>query len=325
MGKITSLLLSLLLFHTSAKSQGAYGYKPHPFLSPMWQADVEYLAPSQVTDSSMENGFTGAAFTWRIPLYTGKDWLGADGGKPLFAVIGQFNASARQSQIDYIEPDRLLTQGRVGITGLMAPRLRNLYLLNLSLALPTESFRLRARGLRLNGALVWRKLYHNNRWWHTLGLTFTPVWGRDLLLPMAGIGIKLGNDDQLQFTYPFNAAYTHIFTRKMSLTFRIQNMGGYHFMQPDSLHDSDPLLYRFNHPRLGVLARFYTHRHVVLTPEIACAAFNRIEIDEKRSRQDPALYFRMSVQVRFGKRPPAAPILNFDPGDFGFDPTYLVE
>jgi len=291
----------------------------------MWQADVEYLSPSQVGDTSMENGFTGAAFTWRVPIYTGKDWLAADGGKPLYAVIGQFNASARQSQIDYIAPDRILTLGRLGLTGLMAPRLRNLFLLNLSLALTTESFHVRTGGLRPNGALVWRKLYHNNRWWHTLGVTYTPVWGRDLLLPIAGIGVKLGNDDQFQFTYPFNAAFTHVFNRKTSLTVRLQNMGGYHILQPDSVHSDNPLKYRFNHPRVGLLGRFYTHRHVVITPEIGCTAFNRLELDGIRSKQKPALYFRMSIQVRFGNRPAAAPILNFDPGDFGFDPTYLVE
>ena len=37
------------------KSMGQGGYRPHPFLSPMWQADVEYLEPSQVEDTTMEN------------------------------------------------------------------------------------------------------------------------------------------------------------------------------------------------------------------------------------------------------------------------------
>lgn len=301
------------------------GYKPHPLLSPMWQADVEYLDPSQVGDTTMENGFTGASFTYRLPLYTGKDWLSADGGKPFFAVLAQGSLHARQSQIDFIEPDRMLTLGRFAVTGLMAKGLRHLYLANLSLSLPTESFSLNLSRLRVHGSFIWRRLYHNNRVWHTLGLTYTPITGKDLPLPVAGVGVKLGNDDQIQITFPFNASYTHLFSRKFSLSVRVQNMGGYNLLNEDSIHTEDPLVYRFRFPRAGLVGRWYTHRHVVITPEVGLTAFNRVGLDGLKFNQTPAPYFKFSIQVRFGVRPSAAPILDFDPGDSGFDPSYIVE
>jgi hypothetical protein len=291
----------------------------------MWQADAEYMIPSQVGDSSVQNGFTGLAFTFRSPLYTGKDWLSADGGKPFFAVLAQGSAHYRQSQVDYIEPDRALTQMRVGITGLMAKGLRHLIMANGSLSLPTASFGFRARSLRLHGSLIWRKLYHNNRLWHTLGITYTPITGKDRLLPVAGIGYTLGNEDQVQLTFPFNASYTHVFSKQFSLILRAQNMGGYHVMTADSNHREDPLRYRFNFPRTGVVGRWYGVRHTVITAEAGMTTGGRVCLDGISATQSPAPYFKLSLQVRFGDRPAAAPIMNFDPGDSGFDPAYIVE
>lgn len=319
------IIYFLFLLFRASKLYGQGGYRPHPFLSPMWQADVEYMEPSQVKDTTMENGFSGAAFTFRMPLYTGKDWLSADGGKPFFAVIAQGSAAARISQLDFLEPDRYLTLGRFGLSGLMAKGLRNLFMLNLSVSLPSESFSFDPGYLRYGGAFVWRKLYHNNKWWHTLGVTYSPIRGQDLPLPVIGFGVKMGNDDQVQCTFPFNLSYSHLFSKKFSLSARLQNMGGYNYLKPDSIYEESPLLYRFRIPRVGLVGRWYTYRHVVITPEIALTGKGRIAIDDYKTRQSVSLYFRLSVQVRFGNRPAAAPILNFDPGDSGFDPSYLVE
>lgn len=312
--------LFILLCHGLLRAQEPY--KPHPLLSPMWQADMEYLSPSQVDDTTQEFGFSGASFSMRVPLWTGKDWLSADGGKPLFALISQGGVSVRETQIDYLEPDRYLSLARLGLTGLMASGLRNLYLIQITASLPSESFRLKPGFFRFHGAVVWRKLYHNNKWWHTLGVIYTPVRGRDLPLPLLGMGIKLGNEDQLQFTFPFNFAYTHLFSRRFSLSARLNNMGGYHFIDSEG---DETFPFRFRYARLALVGRLYTQRHVVLTPEIGLTGRGWLQTDEVISLQAPTPYLRLSVQVRWGKRPPTAPILHFDPGDSGFDPAYLVE
>ncbi|MBK9636333.1 MAG: hypothetical protein IPO63_00355 [Bacteroidetes bacterium] len=321
--KYSFLLLLMILVSMFSFGQG--GYKPHALLSPMWQVDEEYLEPSEVKDTTMENGHAATGFSFRFPLYLGKDWLSADGGKPYFAVLLHGGATGKISQLDFLEPDRILTMGRLGITALMAKGLRNLYLIQFSTSLPSESFNFKLNYLRFHGALVWRKLYHNNTWWHTLGVMYTPVMGRDLPLPLLGFGIKLGNDDQVQMTFPFNAMYTHVFSKKISLSAKIQNTGGYHYLKPDSIYQDEPLLYRFQYYRVGVLARYYTTRHVVITPEVGMTTSGSLQIDDYKAKQVATPYLRISLQVRFGKRPPVAPILNFDPGDSGFDPAYLVE
>lgn len=73
---------------------------------------------------------------------------------------------------------------------------------------------------------------------------------------MAGLGFKMGNDDQLQFTFPFNVAYTHKFNRYFSLTARMQNMGGYHYLKADSTYQQEPNIYRFRYPRVGIMDAF---------------------------------------------------------------------
>lgn len=320
------LCLITVILGISHKGWAQEGYKPHPLLSPMWQADYEYLSPSQVDDTTQEFGFGGGAFSIRVPLWTGKDWLSADGGRPLFALISQGGVSLRQTQIDYLEPDRYLSLARAGLTGLMAKGLRNLFLLQLTASLPSESFRFRPDYLRVHGALVWRKLYYNNKWWHTLGVIYTPVRGRDFALPLLGMGIRLSQEDQLQFTFPFNLAYTHLFTRRFSLSVRLNNMGGYHFLKENQSDQSDEsVAFRFRYSRLSLVGRLYTRRHVVITPEIGLTGRGRLQTGELKSTQAPSPYLRLSVQVRWGKRPPTAPILHFDPGDSGFDPAYLVE
>jgi hypothetical protein len=50
-----------------------------------------------------------------------------------------------------------------------------------------------------------------------------------------------------------------------------------------------------------------------------------LEVNDAKFYQSPSLYVKVGFQIRFGARPPAAPILNFDPGESGFDPNYIVE
>lgn len=321
----TVLFISLVFIAVTAEGQA---YKPHPLLSPMWQAEAEYFPPSQVIDTTSQNGFTGASFSFRVPVFTGKDWLSADGGKPFYALLAHAGVNARQSQIDYIEPDRVLTVLRAGITGLMATgpsSLRNLYLLQFSVSSPSEDFALDPGLLRFHGAGIWRHLYHNNRFWHTLGLVYTPVTGRDMLFPVIGGGYKLGNEDQIQVTFPFNFAYTHLFSRKFSLSVRLNQAGSYYELKRDTIHPENPLIYRQRYPRLSLVARYITDRNVVLTPEAGVTGRSHLKLGETESTQLSSFYLKLTLQVRFGKRPAASPILNFDPGDSGFDPSYLVE
>jgi len=79
-------------------------YRPHPFLSPMWQIDGDYLPASQIKDSTVSNGYTGANFAMRIPIWKKKDWLDASGGKPFVAVLSHFGVSGRPRPTDFFEP-----------------------------------------------------------------------------------------------------------------------------------------------------------------------------------------------------------------------------
>lgn len=303
-------------------------YKPHPLLSPMWQAEGEFLSPTQVSDTTLRNGFRGGSLRMRIPLYRGKDWLKVGGGKPYIAVLAQGGASARATNVSYIDPDRVLTTANLGITALMAKgvsSLRNLYMLQAGATLPTESFWFRPDYIRYHGALIWRHLYHNNKFWHTIGVIYSPISGRDLFLPVIGGGMKIGNEDYLQATLPFNIAYTHRFSPKFSLTTKLNMNGSYYYLKTDAVHDKEPVIYRQRYAKLSLMGRYYTDRHVVVTPEVGFAGKSHLEINGKEDTQAPAFYCRLTFQIRFGKRPAASPILNFDPGDSGFDPSYLVE
>lgn len=318
-----SLPLFLLLTVASLSVFGQE-YKPHPLLSPMWNAETEYLVPSQVEDTTLKNGFTGASFNLRFPIYRGKDWLSADGGKPYFALIAHTGGNIRQSQLDYIEPDRLLTLYKFGLTGMMASgvsSLRNLFLIQATASSPAQDFNFAPR---IHGAIIWRKLYHNNKLWHTLGLTYTPVFGRDLLMPVIGAGYKINNENQVQLTFPFNFSYTYLLSRQLSFSGRIINNGMYYKLEDDAYRNDD-FYYRYNAQRISVSARYITDLNVVWTPEIGFTNKAHLELDDVKNRQLSTLYFRLTFQVRFGRRPAASPIMNFDPGDSGFDPSYLVE
>ncbi len=320
----TVALLLLSVINTAS----GQAYKPHPLLSPMWQADAEYYVPSQVEDTTLKHGYTGGGFTFRMPIYTGKDWLSAEGGHPFYAVLAQAKLLARQTQVDYLEPDRLLTVSSFSITGLMATgpsSLRNLYLLQGTVSMPTEDFKLEMGHQSLHGALIWRHLYHNNKFWHTLGIIYSPVLGRDLILPVIGGGYKMGNDDYVQLTLPFNFAYTHLFSRKFSMSVKLNSQGGYNHIHADSTINDGSVLFRNRFSKVSLLARYYTDRNVVLVPEIGVTGKGRLAINDQKDTQLSSFYFKFSLQVRFGKRPAASPILNFDPGDSGFDPSYLVE
>ena len=125
--------------------------------------------------------------------------------------------SLKETRNSYLNPDRYLTVGKIGVTALMAKGLRNLYLIQVGAALPTEAFNFKLNYIRPNGALVWRHLYHNNKLWHTLGVTYSPIQGRDFPLPIAGFGAKLSNEDQIQFTFPFSKK--NLFCKSICISF----------------------------------------------------------------------------------------------------------
>jgi hypothetical protein len=306
----------------------AQGYRPHPLLSPSYKFETEYLTPSQVKDTSLKYSFGGGSFSFRFPVYTGKDWLSATKGKPFIAVLASGGTTVRQMNWDYIHPHRLLTTPFVGVTGVMATGpsgLRNLYLGQISLSMPSENYKFSVSYFRFHGAFIWRRLYHNNRFWHTLGVVYTPVMGKDLPLPVIGGGLKIGNDDQLQLTLPFNVTYTHQFTRQFSISAKLNSNGYYNYLKADSIHDQNPLIFRDRFRKASILFRYVTDRFVVWIPEIGLAGRSNLQLNEWKTQQLSAVYFKLSMQVRFGKRPTASPILNFDPGDSGFDPSYLTE
>lgn len=317
-------MVSLLLaIHHNLYPQA---YRPHPLLGSNWQAEADYFAPTQVKDTTMEYGFAGGNFRFHFPLYLGKDWLSADGGRPFIGFLANAGVSARQTQMNYLKPNRLLTNPRLGFTALMATgpsSLRNLYLLQASFSMPSESFQFDPGFIRPHGTLLWRKLYHNNRLWHTLGLTYTGITGKNLLLPVLGAGYKLGNDDQVQFLFPFNVAYTHMFSKKLSMSVKANMQGSYYYLDSDT-SDNSPL-FRQRFLRISVLARYYTDRFVVLIPEAGLTTEGQLRLDGRKDSQLNSVYFKFSLQVRFGKRPAASPIMNFDPGDSGYDPNYIVE
>ena len=300
-------------------------YRPHPFLSPMWQIEGEYLPASQIKDSTVSNGFTGANFAMRVPIWKKKDWLDASGGKPFVAVLSHFGVSARQTQIDFFEPNQNLTVSKFGVSGVMAKGLRNLYLMQGFVSMPTSNFSIQLNHIRFHATGLWRHLYHNNRWWHTLGLTYSPIFGKDYILPIAGAGVQLSNENQLQFTFPFNLTYTHLFTKKLSVSLKVNNFGGYNFFKTDSLNNNEWSIYRFNYKRGSVMLRYYTDRFVVFTLEGGITTTANLEVNDLKFYQIPSAYLKVGFQIRFGERPPAAPILNFDPGESGFDPNYIVE
>jgi hypothetical protein len=291
----------------------------------MWQIEGDYLPATQINDTTLSNGFTGTNFSMRIPIWKKKDWLDASGGKPFIALLSHYGLSARRTQINFFQPNQNLTVSKFGVSGVMAKGLRNLYLVQGFISMPTTNFSLQLNHMRYHGSVLWRHLYHNNRWWHTLGVTYSPVFGKDLLLPIVGAGIQLSNENQLQFTFPFNVTYTHLFTKKLSVSLKANNFGGYNFFKSDSVDNNNWSIYRFNYKRASVMLRYYTDRFVVFTMEGGVTSTGDLKVNDIPYQQRSSIYLKVGFQIRFGKRPPAAPILNFDPGESGYDPNYIVE
>jgi len=323
--KLIRLVFLIILTFISCNVYSQGYYRPHPFLSPMWQIEGDYLPATQINDTTLSNGYTGTNFSMRVPIWKKKDWLDAIGGKPFIALLSHYGLSARRTQINFFQPNQNLTVSKFGVSGVMAKGLRNLYLVQGFISMPTTNFSLQLNHMRYHGSVLWRHLYHNNRWWHTLGVTYTPVFGKDLLLPIVGAGIQLSNENQLQFTFPFNVTYTHLFTKKLSVSLKANNFGGYNFFKSDSVDNNNWSIYRFNYKRGSVMLRYYTDRFVVFTMEGGVTATGDLKVNDIPYQQRSSIYLKVGFQIRFGKRPPAAPILNFDPGESGYDPNYIVE
>lgn len=319
--RISGLFFLLFVIHTSVLGQA---YKLHPLLSPLLQTSAEYLAPSEVREEGREHGFTRYDCQLHFPLYIGKDWLRAEGETPLFAVLAGAGASLLVSQGQYLDPDRALTKPVAGITALAAYGKRNLYLLQAGCNLPTEKFNVEPLYLRYSGTVMWRHL-HRNGWWHSLGITYTPVYGNEKILPLLGIGKSLGRNDQLQACFPYSLSYSHRFNESLVIQAQLIQEGFHYLLNPAPSGAEDYPIYRQWQSRIGLTMRWYSYRHLILLPEIGIALPSNLKTDDIRSEQISTAYARVTLQYRFGNRPAAAPILDFDPGLNAFTPNYIGE
>lgn len=313
------LLISVLMLLCSKATAQSYP-GPQPLLSPSVNAGVLHRVATQVGDSTVKYGFDEASFGFKFPLYTGKDWLSADGNKPFFAVLFNTQGAVKQTSGDFFFKNKQLLRANAGASALLAVGLRNLYMASFQTGLTEDLEAINTSRLRYSGNAFWRHR-SNDQFNYTLGLSYSYVYGRNFFLPILGVGYHFTKEDLVNVVLPFNIHYTHTFSRRLALSVFVKPEGGSYYVNypvNDSLKIVD-VLFRQRSFQLGTSLRYSAYSHVILIPEIGIAGKTRISLDDFKTTAQPALYFKLSFRYRFGERATAAPILNFDPGTFGME------
>ncbi len=312
------MICCLQLFNFKVTAQSYPG--PQPLLSPSINASVLHRIATQVGDSTVKYGFDEASFGFKIPLYTGKDWLSADGNKPFFAVLFNSQGAVKQTSGDFFFNKKQLLRANAGASALLAVGLRNLYMATVQTGLTEDVDAINVTRLRYSGNIFWRHR-NNDQFNYTLGLSYSYVYGRNYFLPVIGIGYHFTKEDFVNVVLPFNIHYTHTFSRRLALSVFVKPEGGSYFINypwNDSINIAD-VLFKQRSFQIGSSLRYSSYSHVILIPEIGVTGKTRLALDDFKTTAQPALYFKLTFRYRFGKRATAAPILNFDPGTFGME------
>lgn len=308
----------------TSKAQSFPG--PQPLLSPSLNANVTHRVATQVGDSTVKYGFDEASFGFKFPIYTGKDWLSADGNIPFFAVLFNSQGLVKQTTGDLFFKNKQLLRADAGATALLAVGLRNLYMVSFKTLLMEDLEAINPARLRYNGNIFWRHR-SNDQFNYTLGASYSYVYGRNVLLPIIGLGYHFTKEDAVNVVLPFNIHYTHKFDRRISLSVFLKPNGGAYYLQyhlNDSVKIPD-VLFRQRSFQLGISLRYKSYSHIVLIPEIGIAGKTHLSLDNYKTTTQPSVYVKLGLRYRFGKRATAAPILNFDPGDFGIEQNDYLE
>lgn len=318
------LLLCSMLLQLSASAQSYPG--PQPLLSPSINASILHHVATQVGDSTVKYGFDEASFGFKFPIYTGKDWLDASKGKPLFAVLFNADGMVKQTSGDLFFKNKQLLRVGAGATALLAFGLRNLYFVNVKTLLMEDLETIHPSRLRYSGNAFWRHR-SNDQFNYTLGISYSYVYGRSVVLPVLGFGYHFTKEDVVNVVLPFNIHYTHLFDRRFSLSVFLKPNGGSYYIQQqlnDSVKIAD-VLFRQRNTQVGISLNYKSYSHFVLIPEIGIAGKTHLSFDGVKTTTQPSVYIKLGIRYRFGRRATAAPILNFDPGDFGIEENDYLE
>lgn len=323
--KTITLLICYLLFKPMQIAAQSFP-GPQPLLSPSIHAGILHHVATQVGDSTVKYGFDEASFGFKFPLYTGKDWLDATNGKPFFAVLFNSQGSVKQTSGDFFFKNKQLLRADAGAAALLAVGLRNLYLVSFKTLLMEVIAAIQPTRLRYSGNAFWRHR-KNDQFNFTLGLSYSYVYGRNIFLPILGIGYHFTKEDVVNVVLPFNIHYTHLFDRRFSLSVFLKPNGGAYYLQ-HQLNDSvmiTDVLFRQRNFQIGTSLTYKSFTHIVLIPEIGIAGKTHLTLDDYTSTTQPSVYVKLGIRYRFGKRATAAPILNFDPGNFGIEENNYLE
>ena len=156
---------------------------PQPLLSPSINGSIMHQVATQVGDSTVKFGFDEASFGFKFPLYTGKDWISADGNKPFFAVLFNSQGSVKQTSGDFFFKNKQLLHADAGASALLAVGLRNLYMVSFKTGLREDLDAINLTRLRFSGNAFWRHR-SNDQFNYTLGLSYSYIYGRNIFLPI---------------------------------------------------------------------------------------------------------------------------------------------
>ncbi len=323
--KTIGLLICYLLFKSMSSAAQSYP-GPQPLLSPSINASVMHPVATQVGDSTVKYGFDDGSIGIKFPLFVGKDWMSAGGNKPLFAVLFNAQASVKQTNGDLFYKNKQLLCANAGATAMLAVGLRNLYFVSVQPLLMEDIESIKPTRIRYSGNALWRHRSHD-QFNYTLGFSYSYVYGRARFLPVLGFGYHFTREDVVNVTLPFNIYYTHQFSKQLSLSLFIKPNGGSYYTEQqlnDSVKITDVLFGQTNF-QLGTSLIYKSYSNLILIPEIGFAGKTHLSFDDYKTTTQPSVYVKLGIRYRFGKRATAAPILSFDPGDFGIERNDYLE
>ncbi len=313
-----SVIICLLYIFISEQNVTAQVWPgPHPLLSSWIKISAEDRVASQVDTLENKFGYYRGEGSFSIPLYRGKDWLTTTGNTPLIGVTLQGAASYIKPSGDFLPDNLELLRLRLGGSFVYSKGLRNLYMLNVQGITAHDYASFSLAGTYLNGSIFWRHR-SNDQFSYTLGALYTSVFGRNRILPLAGISWRPLKEDLFTLMFPAYIQYTHFVNQRFAAGVSLRPFGGFYTIDYP-VNDSTTINnVRFRHReiQLAIKLKLKISYQLSVEPDFGLSGRSLLTLDNAEYKPSSSIFARVMIRYKFGKRTNVAPILDFDPADF---------
>ncbi len=238
MKKIITSIICIFSFFINVTAQSLDAdklFRPRLFISSEYETSGDFKTiPAGFGFSNLSDGYS-IPFLKKLKR-TERNEINAS----IFSVKGNFVAGFPRTEIFFT--NHTLINAAIGLNWTQIYHTKNIFSFRANALAAEDNKTIPFLQPRWNGNLFYSRLT-SHHYSYTLGIAYTYLYGRGIILPVIGASIKTGEKSRVTVLLPFNIQYLHKLNSKISYKIFIKTQGSVNrFENEDSIHAFNPVL-----------------------------------------------------------------------------------